>query len=238
MNRPKILLTMLTSIDGKIDGDFIHNHNDELGDYFELMKLEGNDAWGNGSNTHKKYFSDESVDLAKYKDVPIDFEDNIQRGENIYIVSFDSKGKVFWKERTLLFPDEVKNDVLVVTTKSVSPKYIAYLKEKNISYIFAGKDTIDLSTALDKLYNLFDIKHFAIVGGATINANFIKADLVDEIKIVIAPFIDGSREQTLAETFDNSRITKQYTLKEVRKLENDGVMLTYYLNTTMNKERE
>ncbi|MBK7742052.1 MAG: dihydrofolate reductase family protein [Saprospiraceae bacterium] len=50
------------------------------------------------------------------------------------------------------------------------------------------------------MYNLFDIKNFAIVGGATINANFIKADLVDEIKIVIAPFIDGSKEQTFAET--------------------------------------
>ena len=81
--------------------------------------------------------------------------------------------------------------------------------------------------ALDKLYNLFDIKNFAIVGGATINANFIKADLVDEIKIVIAPFIDGSKEQTFAETFDNSRITKQFTLKAVEKLENDGVMLSY-----------
>ncbi|HRP32092.1 MAG TPA: dihydrofolate reductase family protein [Agriterribacter sp.] len=230
MNKPIILLTMFTSIDGKIEGDFIHDHNDELGDYFEYMKLEGNDAWGNGSNTHKKYFSDESVDLSKYKNVRIDFEDNIQKGENIYIVSFDSKGKVFWKDRTLLFPEDVKNDVIVVTTKSARPEYIAYLKEKNISYIFAGDDAIELEVALDKLYNLFDIKHFAIVGGATINANFLKADLVDEIKIVIAPFIDGSREQTFAETFDDTRITKQYALKEVKKLEHDGVMITYVRN--------
>ncbi|MBK7742033.1 MAG: RibD family protein [Saprospiraceae bacterium] len=227
MNRPKILLTMFTSIDGKIEGDFIHDHNDELGDYFELMKLEGNQAWGNGSTTHKKYFSDETVDLSQYKDVSADFEDYVNKGENIYIVSFDTKGKVFWKERTLVFPDKVKNDVLVVTTKSASPEYLAYLREKNISYIFAGDESIDLEVALDKLYNLFDIKNFAIVGGATINANFIKADLVDEIKIVIAPFIDGSKEQTFAETFDNSRITKQFTLKAVEKLENDGVMLSY-----------
>lgn len=63
MNRPYIILTMLTSIDGKIEGDFIHDYNKELGDYFEYMKLEISDAWGNGSNTHKKYFSDESVSL-------------------------------------------------------------------------------------------------------------------------------------------------------------------------------
>ena len=48
MNRPKILLTMMTSIDGKIEGNFIHDHNDELGNYFELQKLEGNQAWAGG----------------------------------------------------------------------------------------------------------------------------------------------------------------------------------------------
>ncbi|MBS1747107.1 MAG: hypothetical protein JST21_13135 [Bacteroidetes bacterium] len=56
MNRPKILLTMFTYIDGKIESDFIHNHNDVLGDYFELMKLEGNQAWGNGSMVYPHLF--------------------------------------------------------------------------------------------------------------------------------------------------------------------------------------
>ena len=57
---------MMTSIDGKIEGDFIHDHNEELGDWFELQKLEDTDAWGNGSNTHEKYFSDASIDLSPY----------------------------------------------------------------------------------------------------------------------------------------------------------------------------
>ena len=48
MNRPYVILTMMTSIDGKIEGDFIHDHNEELGDWFELQKLEDTDAWGNG----------------------------------------------------------------------------------------------------------------------------------------------------------------------------------------------
>lgn len=33
MNRPYVILTMMTSIDGKIEGDFIHDHNEELGDW-------------------------------------------------------------------------------------------------------------------------------------------------------------------------------------------------------------
>lgn len=218
---------MLTSIDGKIEGDFIHNHNEELGDFFEYMKLEISDAWGNGSNTHEKYFSDESVNLLSFKDKEPNYEDNIIKGKNPYIVSFDSTGKVKWNTNTLIFPDDIQNSVLVVTTKQVKPEYLAYLNKLGIAYIFAGEKDIDLPMALNKLYTLFGIKRFAIVGGATINANFIKQDLVDEIKIVIAPFIDGSKELTISETYDNSRLTKQFTLKDVEKLEHDGVMLTY-----------
>ena len=32
MNRPYVILTMMASIDGKIEGNFIHDHNEELGD--------------------------------------------------------------------------------------------------------------------------------------------------------------------------------------------------------------
>ena len=68
---------MMTSIDGKIEGDFIHDHNEELGDWFELQKLEDTDAWGNGSNTHEKYFSDASIDLSPYAEAESPTEDHV-----------------------------------------------------------------------------------------------------------------------------------------------------------------
>ncbi len=227
MNKPYIVLTMLASIDGKIEGDFIHNHNEELGDYFEYMKLKVSDAWGNGSTTHLKYFSDNSIDLTPYMGREVDFQDKVIPADGPYIVSFDTKGKILWNTNSLTFPDDIQNRVLVITTRSARPEYIAYLDEMEIPYIFAGDHEINLRVALDKLYTLFHVERFAIVGGATINANFLKEDLVDEIKLVIAPFIDGSKEQTISETPDNTRLTKQFSLEEVEKLENDGVMLTY-----------
>lgn len=228
MNRPYIILTMMTSIDGKIEGDFIHDHNEELGDYFERQKLEDTDAWGNGSNTHEKYFSDPGIDLPDYPDCIDDCrQDNIIRKGTPYMVSFDTKGKVLWSADKIEMPDGVDNHVLVVTTENVRPEYTSYLRRMGIPYIYAGKGTIDLRTALDKLYTAFGIRRFAIVGGATINASFLQADLVDEIRLVIAPFIDGSKELTLSEMPDNSRLTKQFTLSSVRKLEHDGVLLIY-----------
>lgn len=227
MNRPYIIMTMMTSIDGKIEGDFIHEHNAELGDWFEYQKLKDTDAWGNGSNTHEKYFSDKSVDLSAYAGAEPVAEDYVVLKQSPYVVSFDTTGKVLWNTGCLRFPDDVCNHVLVVTTHKVRPEYVAHLQNLEIPYIYAGDTAIDLHVALDKLYTLFGVKRFAIVGGATINARFIKEDLIDEIRLVIAPFIDGSRELTIAETPDNSRLTKQFVLHEVTKLENDGVLITY-----------
>lgn len=154
MNRPYVILTMMASIDGKIEGNFIHDHNEELGDWFELQKLEDTDAWGNGSNTHGKYFSDTSVDLSPYAGAASPTEDHVLLKPSPYIVSFDTKGKVLWNTCSLDFPDGVRNQVLVVTTRSVRPEYAAYLRKMQIPYILAGDTTIDLSAALDKLRSL------------------------------------------------------------------------------------
>lgn len=227
MNKPYVILTMMTSIDGKIEGDFIHDHNEELGDWFELQKLEDTDAWGNGSNTHEKYFSNPDVRLTPRNDAEAVTEDFVIRKQSPYIVSFDTKGKVLWDANALEFPDNTYNQVLVVTTASVRPEFAAYLREMQIPYILAGDKTIDLHIALNKLYTLFGIRRFAIVGGATINARFVEEDLVDEIRLVVAPFIDGSKELTITEMPDNTRLTKAFALDSVTRLENDGVLIIY-----------
>lgn len=230
MQKPYITMLMMTSIDGKIDGDFIDSHNEWLGDYYEELKLEISDAWGNGSNTHKKYFSDESVNLAAFTGFNAEFSDNVIRDKAPYAVSFDSTGKVKWRSATLTYPENVPNRVLVVTTHKAKPEYIAYLKANNIAYIFADDESgekIDIKIALDKLYTLFGIKRFALTGGAIINAEFLKADLVDEIQLLIVPYIDGTQNATICESVDNAALTKAFKFSEVKKLKENGVLLIY-----------
>lgn len=236
--KPYVILTMMTSIDGKIEGDFIHEHNEELSDYFEHQKLQDTDAWGNGCITHQKYFSDESIDLAVYEGAKPVTEDYVVQKQVPYVISFDTTGKVLWNTDTLKFPDDVYNHVLVVTTRSVRPEYAAHLRNLGIPYILAGDKKIDPRTALYKLHTLFDINRFAIVGGATINACFLKENLVDEIRLIITPFIDGSMELTIAETPDDVRLTKEFKLDSVSRLEHDGVLLTYKRKSNENSEIE
>ena len=109
MFKPYVSLLMLISIDGKIDGSFINDYNQELGDYYEELKLEISEAWGNGSSTHKIYFSDENAYISKYKNSKMDYEDNIVKSEFPYVVSFDTNGKVKWKDNLLIYPDNIKN---------------------------------------------------------------------------------------------------------------------------------
>lgn len=223
-------MLMMTSIDGKIDGDFIDKHNEYLGEYYDKLIFEVGEAWGNGSNTHKIAFSDESVNLATFTGFTADFSDNVIKSDLPYVVSFDSTGKVKWRSATLNYPENVSNQVLVITTHKAKPEYIAYLKANDIAYIFADDESgekIDIKIALDKLCRLFGIKRFALTGGAIINAEFLKADLVDEIQVLIAPYIDGSQNATICESVDNVAITKAFKFSEVKKLKEDGLLLIY-----------
>lgn len=232
MQKPYVIMLMMSSIDGKIDGEFIDGaQNAWLGDFYEQHKLEIAQAWGNGSNTHKMYFSDESVDLSAFAaDCDECFADNVIKSELPYVVCFDSAGKVKWPNATLDYPHGVQNQVLVVTTRRAKPEYIAYLKDKGVSFVFADDesgDKIDLNIALDKLYSLFGVRRFALTGGAIINAAFIKADLVDEIRLLITPDIDGTQHATICESAKNESLSRRFVLDEVQKLQGDGLLLVY-----------
>lgn len=227
MNKPYVNCIMMVSIDGRIDGNFFeHSDAETIGDIYEQIKIKNGTAWGNGSTTHKMYFNDGSIDIDEYKGKAISYEDNIIADKvHPYVVSFDSKGSVKWADKYLEYPEGELSRVLVITTKQARTEYIAYLKAINISYIFAGNDKIDLKIAMDKLYRLFHIKRFALTGGGVINGEFFKQDLIDEITVVIAPYIEGAGTKTIADA--GVSLAKQFKLKEVKKLDADGVMLSY-----------
>ena len=62
-----------------------------------------------------------------------------------------------------------KANSVTILTEEVKDDYLAYLKSINVSYIFAGKDKIDLKTALIKLKKLFGIERVLCEGGPTTN---------------------------------------------------------------------
>src|SRR6202012_5501631 len=87
-----------------------------------------------------------------------------------------------------------------VVSERVPADYLAMLREKGISYVVAGKSSVDLAEAVDQLGEHFGIRTLLLEGGGHINGAFLEAGLVDEVSLLIAPGIDG--RHNVAAVFD------------------------------------
>ena len=101
-----------------------------------------------------------------------------------------------------------------VVTKLASRRYLAFLRTMQIPYLVCGDSAIDFTQALVKLRQYFGIKKVALGGGALINGAFLKAGLVDEISLVMAPYISGDTSKK--GTFDTRQVFVNQRFKVVK----------------------
>ena len=96
--------------------------------------------------------------------------------------------------------------------------------------MICGERDLDLNEALLKLKQYFDLDTIALCGGATINGAFLRAGLVDEISLVIAPFVSGDNAiQSSFNTLGNFT-NEQFVFKSATKLADGGVHLIFTKN--------
>ena len=100
---------------------------------------------------------------------------------------FDPKGTIAYENNNIF-----GNDLLVVLGyDSASEEYLEFLRQKEISYTFAGADGYQLKEALSSLYSDFGLKNVLLCGGGVLNGSFLKQSLIDELYIVLYPGLDG-----------------------------------------------
>ena len=234
MNRPKVICHILSSLDGRIDGDFFMlPETMELSrKYGQIRKDYNPDAILNGATTCSEIFSDGYIDSLPDLDIRYERTDYIAAKAKKYAVCVDTNGTLKWNGNTVSRGGESYH-VIQVLTESVSNNYIAHLRENNISYIFAGKAALDIPLALKKLKDLFSINTVMLSGGGAINWSFLQAGCIDELSLLIAPSTDGLRDT--ATTFDRSvflsgGVPVGFTLKEAKRVRSDGVWVTYIPN--------
>ncbi len=83
--------------------------------------------------------------------------------KNGYTIIVDTNGTLIWKHDS-----EYDKPHILITSEQVSPEYLKYLDEKNISYIVTGDTKIDLADACKILRESFGIERLGIVGGPAI----------------------------------------------------------------------
>ena len=228
MTRPYIFCHMMTSLDGKIMGDYMgSDEGEKAGEIFYDLAF-GKDpyyhhqGWLSGRITTDDNFTFyELPELNKNaQKVPEgDYVTNSSFG--MYYVSVDPAGKLGWKDNYVKYGD-TKAQVLEILTKKATNEYFDFLRRKEIPYIISGEERIDFVEVMDKLKKVYGIETLMLGGGAILNWSFIETGMCDEVSIVIAASADGSKETSSifsAGEYGKSSC-QSFKLSEVKSFEN------------------
>lgn len=126
-----------------------------------------------------------------------------------YAVVIDPSGKLNWDVNHV-----DTEHVIEVLTEKVSSEYLDHLRSRNVSYLFAGKSSINLKLAVEKLNKLFGIKRMTVQGGGINNGSFLSAGLLDELSLIIVPVADG--EVGTSSVFDIPKEKKKKTFTKLK----------------------
>ena len=118
---------------------------------------------------------------------------------------------------------------IICTTENVIESKIDEFKTKNVTIFKAGsRQQVDLVKLMPILYK-FGIKSILLEGGGNLNWGFIKNELIDEIRLTIAPWVIGGKEAiSLVEGkgFEKMIQGPRFKLEEVNSRDN-YVLLKY-----------
>ena len=229
MNRPYVICHMLQSIDGKIAGGFFREKRTlELAKiYSDISKDYNGDAIIYGTTTAQEMFSS-SKTAPVLNQNPIQKIDYIYKNDkNKWIVVIDPQGQITFDQSVYQNTRLKDKNLIVILTENISSQYLETLKSLNISYLFTGKEEIDLRLALEKLYDLFSIKKLLLQGGGITNTYFIKEDLIDELSLVVSPVVSGEEQQPNIFQDCHEYIGQTLDLKQSDLLMKSGFYLKY-----------
>jgi len=196
--RPRVVCHMLASVDGRIVTDDWPLSADEREQYEKVHATYEADGWLVGRVTMERHFaagvrSDEEI-AREYRGAAR--EDFIAPGQHSsYAFAVDPRGKLRWASG-----DAEGDHLVVICTERVSDDHLAELRGRGVSYLLAGTDDVDLPRALDRIGARLGVRTLMLEGGGAINGMMLRAGLIDELSLLVAPVADG--RAGLASLFD------------------------------------
>lgn len=174
----------------------------------------------------------QEVDLSEFQDEAVAREDFAAVTDSgYYLVAVDPDGGLGWSGPNVQGRGAGYDGahIIEVLTEKAPDAYIAYLRQKGISYIFAGKERLIPEMAVEKLYRFFGIRRMLLQGGGITNGTF--ADVTDEISLVIAPATEcGSWNPTVFESMPGKAagsMSQGWELMEAKVMEDSVLWVRY-----------
>lgn len=193
MPRPYIIYHMTTTMDGKITGSFLEQEAVQpvTDFYFQCHRNFRTNGFLCGRVTMQESFTGpDAPDLSAFSSCKFPREDFVACADApFYAIALDPRGKLNWSDSRLHDEDPGYDGahIVEILCESVSDAYLAFLRDRGISYLFAGTDAVDLPLAMEKLTALFSMDSLLLEGGGITALGFARADLIDEVSFLMAP---------------------------------------------------
>jgi 2,5-diamino-6-(ribosylamino)-4(3H)-pyrimidinone 5'-phosphate reductase len=224
--RPRVICHMMTSLDGRILTDGWPLSREGRRQYEEIHSQYDAQGWLCGRVTMEQHFAQgrrPDAEVAReHQGKPR--EDFIAPGDHSsFAFALDSHGKLAWSK------NEIDGDhVVAILSERVSDEYLEFLRSRGVSYLITGSRDVDLRDALEKIAAKFGVRTLMLEGGGKINGSFLRAGLIDEVSVLVAPVADGRMgTPALFDVEGNDVAPRRLTLTEVEKRA-DGVLWLRY----------
>ncbi|MGY5146978.1 MAG: 2,5-diamino-6-(ribosylamino)-4(3H)-pyrimidinone 5'-phosphate reductase [Candidatus Nitrosopumilus sp. bin_7KS] len=209
--KPYIILSAAISVDGKIatrTGDSKLSSDKDL---HRLHKLRTKvDAIIIGKNTLMR---DDPLLTVRYS-----------KGKNPIRIILDSKGEISNKSKIL--QTSTKVPTIIAVSKKITKSNLQKLNNFPVQVIIAGDKSVNIKFLLKKLSEK-KIKKILVEGGGTVNWEFIKQNIFDELIITVSPFVIGGNDSisfVQGSGFDKISKSPNLHLKSVKRLKNHLVL--------------
>jgi 2,5-diamino-6-(ribosylamino)-4(3H)-pyrimidinone 5'-phosphate reductase len=210
-SRPHVILSAAISIDGKIATKTGDSNLSSKIDKIRVHKLRSKvDAILIGQNTLQR---DDPVLSVRYA-----------KGRNPIRIILDSRGKISSKSKIIKTCNKIPT--ILAVSKNISNKNLQRLKKYPLEIIVTGENKVNLKQLLKQLEKR-KIKKLLLEGGGTVNWEFIKQGLFDEIIVTVTPFlIGGTKSISLVQGLGFSKISKstKLKLKKIKQQKNELVL--------------
>lgn len=215
ISRPRVILSAAISLDGKIATKDKDSALSSRRDKKRFHKLRSKaDAILVGINTVK---IDDPLLTVRHA-----------KGKNPIRVILDSSGSILPKSRIIKTCHAVPT--IIVVSKKAPKKNLVRLAKYPLQIVESGQTKIDIKKLLGILQKQ-NVKAVLLEGGGTLNWEFIRRGLVDELIITVAPCVIGGKDATtLVEGDGFSKITNcpKLKLQNVIRQKNE-IVLHYYI---------
>lgn len=116
-----------------------------------------------------------------------------------WLAMVDGRGRV--RSGMKEFPGWEGWHTLHLVSHATPRDYLAFLRRSEIPYLVAGDGHVDLARVMVKLSSMLGVSTVISTAGSRLNGALLRAGLVDEVSLVLAPaLVGGSKTPTLFES--------------------------------------